>query len=126
MHKSYEGAVIRRHPHVRPVFAGMRRYDRHAANLEVIVLDESGWEIPFQSADISQSGVFITSSYLYEVGQEHTLVLRSKDGGVMVRAKGRVVRVEGARQGERSGMAYEFVQTDARTWKGLGEIVERL
>lgn len=125
MKQNQDGSAIRRHPHVKPIFAGMRRYDRHMASLDVFVLDEAGWEIPFESLDISQSGVFVASPYLYEVGQEHTLVVRSKDGEVMVRAQGKVVRVERSAPGP-SGMAYEFVQTDARTWKGLGEIVERL
>ena len=120
---SMPSSTIRRQPRTRQVFAGMRRYDRRAARLDVFLLDDAGWEIPLQTLDLSRSGVFVSSPLLYEVGQEHTLVMRSSDGELMVRVRGRVVRVEREPGQGRCGMAYEFLHTDARAWRGLGALV---
>lgn len=119
--------AIRRHPHVRPMFAGLRRYDRKAAQIDVVVIDEGGHEIPFETVNISESGVFVSSSLLYEVGQIHTLILRER-GGQEIRLRGKIVRVEGrkARGGVVPGMAYQFMQTDRDTWHELAGLVAAL
>ncbi len=118
---------IRRMPDIRPMFAGMRRFDRKDARVQVLVIDERGWEIPFESINISQSGVFVGSSYLYNVGDVHTLVI--VQGAQCVRLEGRVVRVEGGSGlgpvGE-SGMAYRFVQPDSQAFEDLTRLVSSL
>lgn len=117
---------IRRKPQTRPVFAGMRRHRRQEAALDILVLDEQGWEIPFDSADVSQSGVFLCSSYLFDVGTEHTLIIRSHDSDVVVRTKAKVVRLDDGSVDGRSGMAYAFVDTDARNWEGMSQLMSAL
>lgn len=123
---SHKHHTIRRQPQTRPVFAGMRRHRRHEAALDILVLDEQGWEIPFDSADVSQSGVFLRSSYLFDVGTTHTLVIQSTQGDVVVRTKAQVVRLDDGSVDGRSGMAYEFVDTDARNFDGISQIMSAL
>ena len=113
---------IRRRPQTRPVFAGMRRHRRHEAVLEILVLDEQGWEIPFDSIDVSQSGVFLRSSYLFDVGTQHTLILQGQGSDVVVRVKARVVRLDDRVDGQ-SGMAYEFLDTNARHAESINQLV---
>ncbi len=106
-------STIRRRPlatlTARPSLAGMRRHARKDAQLELLVLDERGWEIPFESANISQSGVFVASDYLFEAGLEHTLVLRDGRGALVLRTRAKIVRVQAARGLEPCGMAYAFI-----------------
>ncbi len=118
-------SAIRRHPHLRPMFAGLRHYARKDAVIEVLVVDEDGDTIPFESVNVSESGVFLASSFLYEVGQVHRLILRSADGR-SIEVRGRVVRVVAGRKGEPSGMGYEFLRTDRSTFDGLTNLVASL
>jgi len=115
---------IRRRPVVRPMFAGLRHYDRKPARLHVTVIDEDGWELPFDSINISESGVFVESQFLYDIGTTHELILRSSDGTHKVHLKGRIVRVESVPAGMgASGMAYQFMHTDRETFHGLTELI---
>ena len=116
-------ATIRRHPQIRPMFAGLRHYDRKRARVEVSVRDESGAEIPFDSVNVSESGVFVASDYLYDLGQIHELALRSSDGRHQVVVRGRIVRVE---LGKRPGMAYKFLPSERDTFYELTAMVASL
>ena len=127
MHKPTKRGMIRRHPHIKPMFAGLRHHDRKKANLHVTIIDEDGWAIPFESADISPSGVFIASDYLYEAGRVHDLLVRDQHGHT-TRIKGQIVRVEGGApsSASRAGMAYKFLSTDQRTFQSLSQLVASL
>ena len=118
---------IRRQPTLRPMFAGMRRHDRKDASLEIIAQDEHGWEIPFESVNISPTGVFVRSSYLFELGQIHRLILRSPSTSQWVSLRARVVRVERNERGrDIPGMAYEFIHDTARSSDALSDLVAAL
>jgi hypothetical protein len=120
---------IRRSPDPQPSFAGIRRYDRRPVQVDVFVQDADGWEIPLEATDISPVGIFVESDFLFDVGDEHTLIFRAPDGEFVFRIPGRVVRVsdgqgpDGASNGNTPGMAYEFIGTDAETWTKLCSMV---
>lgn len=121
-------SIIRRSPAVRQTFAGFRRYGRRDVRTDVVIQDADGWEIPLESANVSPTGIFVESPLLFEVGETHTLIFRTADGG-FVRVHGRVVRVDrgtderGVEVDETPGMAYEFVETDDSTWNRLCAMV---
>lgn len=123
--QSRKKSAIRRHPHIRPMFAGLRHYDRKDARFGVSIRDTHGLEVPFDGVNVSESGLFVTSMFLYEIGEVHDLVLRSGQGQELI-IKGKVVRVEGGRGCPQPGMAYEFVQTDRDTFHGLSDFVATL
>lgn len=114
---------IRRHPQIRPMFAGLRHYDRKPAQIDVCIHDESGMEIPFDSVNVSESGVFISSKYLYDIGQVHQLSLRTSDGRHAITLGGQVVRVE---LGNNPGMAYRFLPSERDTFYELAAMVAEL
>lgn len=114
---------IRRHPQIRPMFAGLRHFDRKRAELDVVLRDESGMEIPFESVNVSESGVFVSSRYLYDVGQVHCLMLRTRDGSHCVELMGQIVRVQ---LGMASGMAYRFLPSERETFYSLAAMVAGL
>jgi len=105
------------------MFAGLRQYDRKDASIEVLVVDEDGWIIPFETVNISQSGVFVRTDLLFELGLQHTLVFRQ--GGEEVRLAARIVRIEDGKDGD-AGMAYAFERTDQSTFQGLSDLVASL
>lgn len=120
---------IRRSPQVRPTFAGLRRYNRRPLETQVVIQDEEGWEIPLDSVDISPTGIFVRSDFLFEIGDEHTLIFHVEGRGIF-RVRGRVARVEEpgeeellvpAEQG--AGMGYEFLDTEEQMWHELCEVV---
>lgn len=116
---------IRRHPSIKPMFAGLRHYDRKDVEIGVTVVDDDGFAIPFETVNISESGLFIGSQYLYDIGTEHTLVLEVVGAGA-IEVRARVVRVEGGNEPGGvgvSGMAYKFIETDTRTHDGLAQLV---
>lgn len=120
---------IRRSPSPKPTFAGLRRYNRRELDFGVYLQDEDGWEIPVDGLNISPTGVFVASNYLFEVGDEHTLIIELPSGK-MFRMKARVARVEApiddefdAEPVEASGMGYEFVETAEQDWSQLCAIV---
>lgn len=120
---------IRRSPSPKPTFAGLRRYNRRDLDFGVYLQDEDGWEIPVDGVNISPTGVFVSSNYLFEIGDEHTLIIELPDGD-MFRLKARVARVEAPLDDEydqdapqASGMGYEFVETAERDWSQLCSIV---
>lgn len=121
-------SVIRRRPAARQNFAGFRRYGRRDVRTNVVIQDADGWEIPLESVNVSPTGIFIESPLLFEVGELHTLIFSTADGG-LVRIAGRVVRVDrggderGIEVDETPGMAYEFVETDDTTWNRLCAMV---
>ena len=122
MSPSHTRSPIRRRPHVKPMFAGLRHYDRKDAQLHVTVVDKEGWAVPFESVNISQSGIFIASDYLYDIGSVHTLVLQN--GEERVELQGQVVRVERRPlQDDPAGMAYKFLEVDAQTFEHLSSFV---
>lgn len=116
---------IRRAPAAQPKFNGFRRYGRAELDEQIIIQDDDGWEVPLQALNLSPTGMFVESRYLFEVGEEHVLIFRSPtDAWFRVRA--RVVRVdEGAEafDDDNTGMAYEFVDTDESTWAQLCSFV---
>lgn len=114
---------IRRHPQIRPMFAGLRHYDRKPAQVCVCIRDESGQEIPFDSVNVSESGVFVSSKYLYEIGQVHMLSLRTVDGRHAIELSGQVVRVE---LGQSPGMAYRFLPAEREVFYELAAMVSEL
>lgn len=123
----YKSNTIRRQPHQRPLFAGMRRHERHDVQLRVFIIDDQGWEIPFESINISTSGVFVSSRFFFELGTEHTLVLRAEDDSVVAKMRGRVVRLDAsAPDKSQCGMAYEFIDTDVKKTDHLYELVSQL
>lgn len=121
---------IRRLPQAQPAFAGIRRYNRRQITLDVVVQDQDGWEIPLESVDISPTGIFVRSNFLFEVGEEHILIFEVEGRGIF-RVHGRVVRVEepergagfGAGVSASPGMAYEFIETREETWQNLCAVV---
>ena len=123
IHQKKRPTSIRRHPQIRPMFAGLRHFDRKRAELDVVLRDESGLEIPFESVNVSESGVFVSSRYLYDVGQVHCLMLRTRDGAHCVELTGQVVRVQ---LGEDSGMAYRFLPSERETFYSLAAMVAGL
>jgi hypothetical protein len=121
---------IRRAPQFQPTFAGMRRYNRCRMALDVVVQDKDGWEIPLEGVDISPTGIFVRSNFLFEVGEEHVLIFEVQGKGVF-RLHGRVARVEepdveascGQPGSMSPGMGYEFVETREDTWHELCAMV---
>ncbi len=120
---------IRRTPQPKPTFAGLRRYNRRTLATEVVVQDQEGWEIPLESVDISPTGIFVRSNFLFDVGEEHVLIFQVEGKG-MFRVRARVARVEepddeqGFAGAEiRPGMGYEFVDTEEDTWQDLCALV---
>lgn len=123
---THHDSSIRRAPQAQPSFAGMRRYNRCEMTLEVVIQDSDGWEIPLESVDISPTGIFVRSNFLFEVGEEHVLIFEVQGKGIF-RLHGRVARVEeplggaGFAPAERgsAGMGYEFIETGEETWHAL-------
>ncbi|MGM0555628.1 MAG: PilZ domain-containing protein [Myxococcota bacterium] len=120
---------IRRSPSPKPTFAGLRRYNRRELDFGVYLQDEDGWEIPVDGLNISPTGVFVASNFLFEVGDQHTLIIELPSGE-MFRMKARVARVEAPVDDEfdtdaveASGMGYEFVETAEQDWSQLCSIV---
>lgn len=110
---------IRRSPSRRPEFGGLRRYNRRALGSRVVVQDADGWEFPFEGVDVSPTGLFVRSKFLFDAGDEHTLIF-DVDGQQAFRLRAKVARVEtGDAPGGRSGMGYEFVDIDEEAWQKL-------
>ena len=84
---------IRRSPQTKPSFAGLRRYNRRTLETHVVIQDADGWEIPLESVDVSPTGIFVRSDFLFDVGDEHTLIFELEDRGLF-RLQARVARVE--------------------------------
>lgn len=135
--QSPENSDIRRTPQAQPTFNGIRRYNRCEMTVDVVVQDKDGWEIPLESVDISPTGIFVRSNFLFEVGEEHTLIFEVQGKGLF-RIQGRVARVEepdaqagyaelgglGAMNaGVGAGMGYEFIETHEQTWQDLCAVV---
>lgn len=124
-------SVIRRSPKTRPNFAGFRRYVRKDLRTEVMVQDLEGWEIPLESVNLSPTGMFVESDFLFEIGDKHVLIFRSPETDEWFRIVAEVVRVEEGEEDVRvappepmsAGMAYEFVKTDDRTWSQLCQVL---
>ncbi len=121
----YQGnSRIRRNPSIKPMFAGLRHYDRKDVEIGVEVVDDDGFSIPFETVNISESGLFIGSQYLYDIGTEHTLMLDM--AGAIIEVRARVVRVEGGSEPGgvgAPGMAYKFIETDSKTYDGIAQLV---
>lgn len=122
-----EESTIRRAPEARPTFNGFRRYGRADLGEQIIVQDDDGWELPLLAANLSPTGMFVESQFLFDVGDEHVLIFRSPMQERWYRVRARVVRVdEGDEEGVDetcAGMAYEFVNTDEETWNSLCTLV---
>jgi hypothetical protein len=120
---------IRRTPQTKPSFAGLRRYNRRDLITNVVVQDSDGWEIPLESIDISPTGIFVHSDFLFDIGEEHTLIFQIEGRG-MFRVRARVARVEEPGEDDafagadlQPGMGYEFVETEEQTWHDLCAVV---
>lgn len=124
---SDDSSTIRRSPKARPNFNGFRRYGRADLEAQIIVQDDDGWELPLQCVNLSPTGMFVESQYLFDIGQEHVLIFRSPDRDRLFRVRARVVRVDAGEEDEidelAAGMAYEFVNTDESTWEQLCALV---
>lgn len=126
-------SVIRRSPRHRPVFAGFRRYARQELRTDVVIQDQEGWEVPLESLNLSPTGMFVTSQFLFEVGDRHVLIFKSPETQEWLRIEGRVVRVDAGEPDVRvepaepsfPGMAYEFEATDDHTWAELCTLLAR-
>lgn len=123
-----ERSTIRRAPTARPAFTGFRRYGRADVETEIIIQDSEGWEIPLECVNLSPTGMFVHSQFLFDVGEEHVLIFREPRDQQWIRIAARVVRVEQgidelADSDAVPGMAYEFTQTDEQTWERLCELV---
>lgn len=116
---------FRRTTQPRPSFAGIRRYNRRDIDVEVLVQDEEGWEIPLEGADLSPVGIFVRSPFLFDIGDVHTLIFRSPNGEDVFRIPARVVRVQEqpGEPGGSAGMGYEFIDPDGPTWTKLCSLV---
>ena len=125
---------IRRQPSSRLNFAGLRRHPRTDMNVEVLVQDDDGWEVPLESFDFSPAGMFVRSNFLFEVGSTHTLIFRSPDGDELFGVRGQVVRVEKELpQAQKSqehrfvpGMAYEFLEMTTPKYERLCGLAARV
>lgn len=94
--------------HKSPEPDGHRRARRRDWRNAVVLRDEQGWgPIRLEAADISASGVFVESDFLFEPGQGFLLEFEAPVTGALVRVWSRVSRVGGA--GDRTGMAFEFL-----------------
>lgn len=129
MSKSEETS-IRRAPSARPAFTGFRRYGRADVDAQIIVQDSDGWEVPLDCVNLSPTGMFVESQFLFDVGEEHVLIFRTPRDAHWVRVRARVVRVEEGEVEAKNeaetcppGMAYEFTETDESTWQHLCELV---
>lgn len=135
--QTHDDSDIRRAPQAKPTFNGIRRYNRCQMTLDVVVQDQDGWEIPLESVDISPTGIFVRSNFLFEVGEEHTLIFEVQGRGIF-RINGRVARVEEPDEqaasaslgglgtmssGISAGMGYEFIETHEKTWQDLCAVV---
>jgi hypothetical protein len=126
-----QDSQIRRTPPAQATFAGFRRFDRATFQTDVLIQDRTGWEIPLESVNVSPTGIFIRSDFLFEVGEEHTIIFRMPQDGSWLRVPGRVVRVEGALQQPEvgfdeesvAGMAFEFLRADAETLERLQQMI---
>lgn len=125
------GSQIRRAPAVRPMFAGLRKAMRKQMELEILIQDAEGWEIPLESLDVSPGGMFVRSNFLFEVGEVHDLIFRPAGGEGFFRVHARVVRVEqGGGYGQAAsadftpGMAYEFLEMNDLVRESLQEMVQ--
>ena len=121
-------STIRRSPRSQPTFNGFRRYGRAELGEQIIVQDDDGWELPLQAANLSPTGMFVESQFLFDVGDEHVLIFRSPMQERWFRVRARVVRVdegddEEALDEPSPGMAYEFLNTDEDTWESLCSLV---
>ncbi len=121
-------STIRRSPKPQPAFKGFRRYGRANLEDEIIVQDHEGWELPLQGVNLSPTGMFVESQYLFNVGDEHILIFRAPRAAQWFRVRARVVRVDvgedDALDEQSPGMAYEFINTDETTWEQLCSVVE--
>jgi hypothetical protein len=113
---------------VTPAVAGIRRYNRVDVEVEVILQDQDGWEYPTEAVDLSPSGIFVASEFLFDEGTEHDIIFRDPSGDTLFRLAGRVVRVaDGDSSGagpdgadsSPPGMAYEFHRASAETRRRL-------
>ncbi len=122
-----EDSVIRRMPKSRPNFAGFRKFGRKDLRTDVVIQDNDGWEVPLESVNLSASGMFVESKFLFEIGDEHILIFSSPHTGECFRITARVVRVEEGEADVRvdpaeplvPGMAYEFKTDDPRALEEL-------
>lgn len=114
-------SLIRRRPRTSAPFSGFRRYSRRNIVLQVIVRDGEGLEVPLESSNLSQTGMFLKSNILFDIGQLHTLEF-TDGAGRQLNVKAKVVRTAGLDTGRRpssepqdAGMGYEFLDTDERS-----------
>ncbi len=128
-----QSTVIRRSPKNRPVFAGFRRYARQDLRTDVVIQDQEGWEVPLECVNLSPTGMFIESQYLFEIGDRHVLIFKSPETEEWLRIEAKVVRIDTGEADVRvepaelaaPGMAYEFEATDDRTWSELCALLAR-
>ncbi len=131
--KGMQGS-IRRRPTSRMSFAGLRRYPRRQMSVEVLVQDQEGWEVPLESLDFSPAGMFVRSSFLFEVGTVHNLIFRSPRGDELFAVRAQVTRVESDLPGADEvvddsfvpGMAYEFIDLEEAKQERLCGLVAQV
>jgi len=125
-------SMIRRSPKPKPTFGGFRKNGRHDLRTEVVVQDAEGWEIPLDTVNLSSTGMFVESDFLFEIGDRHVLIFRSPDNGAWLRVDAKVIRVDSGDVDLRvdppesmpAGMAYEFEALDATTQEELCRLAE--
>jgi Tfp pilus assembly protein PilZ len=96
----------------------MRKFDRRAAELAVMVSSRRGGEkakggITLDSADVSEGGAFLRSDLLFEIGETLELEIPVPTGPA-IKVVGRVVRVsQGRAESDAPGMGIEFLELAA-------------
>ena len=130
--KGMQGS-IRRQPTSPLNFAGLRRHPRKDLDVEVLVQDQQGWEIPLDSVDFSAAGMFVSSNFLFDVGSVHNLIFRCPDGEELFSLRAQVVRVECEKSESNHsdvefvpGMAYEFIDRREQTQQRIENLAARV
>jgi hypothetical protein len=95
-----------------PLVRKMRSHTRHALEVPVTILGipttDGGEHVLFDTRDLSTGGAFLKSASLLEIGEEIGLEFQL-DGGKVVRARCKVVRVE---RKPPTGMGISFTKLD--------------
>ncbi len=107
--------TIRRRPNATLGFAGLRAHRRRPLDVDVLIQDAQGWELPVESVDFSAGGIFVRTPYLLEEGTVQTLIFGGEEDTSPLAVRARVIRVErdqallDSDPDYSPGMAFEFL-----------------
>jgi hypothetical protein len=112
-----------------PRARNLRRYDRQAALIPVVVRaagNKIQAGVRLDTADLSEGGLFLRSDLLFEVGEDLTLEI-PLGGGKTTVAAGRVAWVtRGTGKKASAGMGIEFARLSAHDRRALAESLRAL